>query len=221
MKEEKRDIAKYISDIGKQDVNITPMVMPKEYLGKILEHYNSNKIIKNYYIELSNEYKDGNEHHAPNEAMMKNINNKIYRLDKCNKYWESDYYKKLNIKDYHKTYLCKDKFCLNCKKWRQAQRMKKFIPVLEKYDKDLYFVTLTIPNVFGADVKETINRIIKAHTKLVQYLDGTRESKLLNETSKVLNLIGGIRVLEISINRDINKKYHVHLHCAYIPKDYE
>jgi hypothetical protein len=218
--------------VNRELIDISSMLVNKEFREKIYEHVISNKVISNYYEMLKEEFK-------PKPKMYANIQNKIDRLKECNATWESNYYKELNIKNFKKTIYCKDKFCLNCKKWRQAQRMKKFLPELQKYDKDLYFITFTVPNVEGIKVRETINKIFKAHRKLIKYLDGTNKAKIFNAAR--FNFIGGIRVLEITISRkehnekifktetkkykdviiEKKEKYHVHIHCAYILKDYE
>jgi len=187
------------------------MLLNHDYRNKILENVFSNKLIENYYYKLSEEFSN-------KPKMKKNINNKIERLSECNSVWKSDYYHNLNYKDFKKTYYCKDKFCYNCKKWRQAQRTKKFVGELAKYDDDLYFVTYTVPNVIGLEVKETISRIFKAHNMLTKYLEGNKKTKHFD--LEQFNFQGGLRVLEISINRTRKEKYHVHIHCAYILKDF-
>jgi len=159
-----------------ENIDLSGMLMNFEFREKIANHVLSNKVINGYYKNLQNKY-------AGNPSMFKCITNKRGRLDECNKYWELDHYKKTNIKIFKRTETCKDKFCLNCKKWRQAQRMKKFLPELEKYDKDLYFVTFTIPNVDGNHVKETIKKMFNAHNKLILYLFGTRKTKLFDSAS--------------------------------------
>jgi hypothetical protein len=195
------------------DIDLSGMLMNFDFRKKISDNVTSNKIINNYYNTLRTEYRD-------NFKMYKCISNKILRFQDCNQYWDLDYYKFQNVKIFNKTEYCKDKFCLNCKKWRQAQRMKKFLPELAKYDEDLYFVTFTVPNVNAIDVKPTIKRIFDAHRNLTRYLDGTKKTKLVDFPS-MFNFIGGIRVLEISINRDRKNKYHVHLHCAYVFDGYK
>lgn len=195
-----------------QDINISSMLLNKEYRGKILENVNMNKTIENYYNRLSKEY-------VTKPKMYKNINNKIERLNDCNSIWESDYYENLGYKDFKKTYYCKDKFCYNCKKWRQAQRMKKFVGELSKYDDDLYFVTYTVPNVGALSVKDTIKKILCTHRVLVRYFTGNLKTRHFDFSK--FDFIGGLRVLEISINRTRKEKYHVHIHCAYILKDYK
>jgi len=189
------------------------MLLSHDFRRSIYDNCVGNGLIDNYYQTLKEEFG------LKNGKMAINILNKQARLRQCNKYWELDYYLDQKVKDMTKTYYCKDKFCLNCKKWRQAQRMKKFLPVLQEYDEDLYFVTFTIPNCSGLDVKKTIDKIFEGHRTLVKYLLGRVKTKMFDKS--MFNLIGGLRVLEISINRTSRNKYHVHLHCAYILKDFK
>lgn len=195
------------------EFNLDGMLLSHDFRRSIYDNVVGNGLIDNYYQTLKEEFG------LKNSKMAINILNKQARLRQCNKYWELDYYLDQKVKDMTKTYYCKDKFCLNCKKWRQAQRMKKFLPVLQEYDDDLYFVTFTIPNCSGLQVKETIYKIFDGHKNLVKFLLGRRKLKLIDRS--MFNLIGGIRVLEISINRTSRNKYHVHLHCAYILKDFK
>ena len=96
----------------------------------------------------------------------------------CNKVWQLDKYENQKIKDFKKTNLCKDKFCSNCKKVKQASRMTKFIPHLDKLAEefDLYHVVLTVPNVEGHnyfDLKEVIQKMFDSYRKLNHYLINT------------------------------------------------
>ncbi|ERK28219.1 protein rep, partial [Clostridium intestinale] len=195
------------------EFSLDGMLLSHDFRRSIYDNCVGNGLIDNYYQTLKEEFG------LKNSKMAINILNKQARIRQCNKYWELDYYLDQKVKDMTKTYYCKDKFCLNCKKWRQAQRMKKFLPVLQQYDDDLYFVTFTIPNCDGLQVKETIKKIFSGHKRLVDYLLGLRKTKLFDR--KMFNFIGGLRVLEISINRTSRHKYHVHLHCAYILKDFK
>lgn len=196
-----------------KDSGIGGMIINKDFRQKVKEHYLSNKIIIGYYSDLKNESV------INTDKKKLYVQNKIDRMNSCNATWKSNFYSKMNIKDFKGTYYCKDKFCLNCKKWRQASRMKKFIPELKKYDNDLYFITFTVPNVRGDKVKETIDKILKGHSKLIKYMENKKKSKIFD--TEIFHFIGGIRVLEISINRERKDKYHIHLHCAYILKDYK
>ena len=74
-----------------------------------------------------------------------------------------DHYQEQKIKDFKRTNLCKDKFCNNCKKVKQASRMARFIPYLEQYKSDLFLLTLTVPNVLGNELRPMIKTIFKAY----------------------------------------------------------
>ena len=136
----------------------------------------------------------------------------------CNKVWQLDKYENQKIKDFKKTNLCKDKFCSNCKKVKQASRMTKFIPHLDKLAEefDLYHVVLTVPNVEGHnyfDLKEVIQKMFDSYRKLNHYLLSIKKIKDIDFYQYCY--VGGIRSLEVSFNND---SYHPHLHCIFVMK---
>ena len=51
------------------------------------------------------------------------LNNKIDNLNNCNKFWDIDKFVQHKQKWVNKQNLCKDRFCSNCKKVKQASRM--------------------------------------------------------------------------------------------------
>lgn len=140
------------------------------------------------------------------------ISNKNERLNLCNKWWLIDRFDVAKVKNFKKTNLCKDKFCANCKKVKQAQRMKKYIPELEKYRENLYHMVLTIPNVNGLILGETIKKMAESFRKLIYYLRGDRVVKGYEYISN-MGYRGAIRSLEVTYQGD---NYHPHYHIAII-----
>lgn len=140
------------------------------------------------------------------------ISNKNERLNLCNKWWLIDRFDVAKVKNFKKTNLCKDKFCANCKKVKQAQRMKKYIPELEKYCENLYHMVLTIPNVNGLILGETIKKMAESFRKLIYYLRGDRVVKGYEYISN-MGYRGAIRSLEVTYQGD---NYHPHYHIAII-----
>jgi len=140
------------------------------------------------------------------------IINKMDRMTICNKWWLIDRFDISKVKNFKKTSLCKDKFCNNCKKVKQSQRMSKYIPELEKYKKKLYHLVLTVPNVSGDDLKSTIIKLSKSFRKLMYYIKGDRVIKNYEWLSNI-GYEGAVRSLEVTFKDDI---YHPHYHVALI-----
>lgn len=69
-----------------------------------------------------------------------NFDNKILNISKCNSWWLLDHYQQQKVKDFKKTNLCKDKFCNNCKKVKQASRLSKFMPLIDEYKKIIIYI---------------------------------------------------------------------------------
>lgn len=171
----------------------------KDYIKNVYDNCSYNKLIIEYYRRYCIE--NGNTN---------TFKNKINSIDTCNKFWQIDRYNYSQIKDFKRTNLCKDKFCNNCKKVKQATRMSKYIPELEQYKDNLFHLTLTVPNVVGEDLKETIRKMSSAFRRLIYCFRG-----------KYLSFIdfdkygykGAVRSLEITFN---GNSYHPHYHCAFV-----
>ncbi len=138
------------------------MKIEKLFLEKIVKNRQYNEIIETYYGRLHKEQKD--------EKLLRNRD----KLKDCNALWFLDRYDVAKVKDFQKTNLCKDKFCNNCKKVKQVSRMAKFIPLIRPYAKSMYQLTLTVPNVKGKQLGETIDSLFKAFATLIDYLKGKR-----------------------------------------------
>ena len=122
----------------------------KEHLIEVINHKEYNKTIISYYERLSNEFN-------------LSLGNQIESISNCNSWWLLDHYVNQKVKDFKKTNLCKDKFCNNCKKVKQASRLTKFMPIINSLseDKYIYHLVLTVPNCKGSDLKDTISKIFK------------------------------------------------------------
>lgn len=168
------------------------------YLTKIAENKQYNKTIIKYYEKLSKEYP------------LINFDSQIDNLSNCNSWWLLDFYKEQKVKDFKKTSLCKDKFCNNCKKVKQASRLSKFMPIIDDMSesKYLYHMVLTVPNCNGEELKERIKSIFNNFYSLNRYLKLEKKIKGLN--FEQYSYIGAIRSLEVTYNRN---SYHPHLHC--------
>lgn len=170
----------------------------KEHLREVINHKEYNKTIIKYYERLSKEYP------------KVNFTSSIDSIENCNSHWILDYYKEQKVKDFKKTNLCKDKFCNNCKKVKQASRLAKFMPVIREMQKDkyLYHLVLTVPNCNGTDLKPTIQQVFNNFYTFNRYLKLEKKIKGLDFSQ--YGYSGAIRSLEVTFKR---KEYHPHLHC--------
>lgn len=180
-------------------MNIDNIKISNDYISKIIKNIEHNRIIISYYNRL----------HC--ETDMDSIVRKIERLDNCNKFWSMDKYELQKIKDYKKTNLCKDKFCNNCKKVKQASRMAKYIPELEKYKEVLYHMVLTVPNGSGQELENNLKKQFKAFRRLIRYLAEDKKIKGLDFAR--YGYAGAVRSLEVTFKADI---YHPHLHVGIV-----
>lgn len=180
-----------LSDLSEIQVN-------KDHLLSIVNHREYNKTIVKYYEMLIKEFP------------ILNLSSQINNLSTCNSWWLMDHYKDQKVKDFKKTNLCKDKFCNNCKKVKQASRLAKFMPVIEEMSKDkhIYHLVLTVPNCNGDDLKDTISNIFKSFKRLNRYLN--LDLKIKGIDFEQYGFSGAIRSLEVTYKDD---DYHPHLHC--------
>ena len=178
--------------------------VPKEMLKNVGENRKFNEVIEGYYRRLIEESE---------KERKRTLQNNLDNLQDCNRYWYMDQYTLAKVKDFKKTNLCKDKFCSNCKKVKQASRMARFMPEVEqqlKIHPHAYQMVLTIPNVSGDELERTIKRMSKSAAMLMQYLNGTRKAKWLAIGHQS---VGAIRTLEVTYKGD---SYHPHFHLLLL-----
>lgn len=175
------------------------------HIKSVVDNLNYNVHIGEYYKRLSAE--------KNNEMYMR----KFFRLADCNSIWEMAHWQQQKAYEFKKTNLCKDKFCNNCKKVRQAAKLGKFKPLLMPYKANMYQVTFTMPNVPGEQLSEAIDKLLKGYAKLIGYLKGKKKVKGVDFTK--FNYKGSIRSLEVTIPK--GNEYHPHLHALMVFEGYE
>jgi plasmid rolling circle replication initiator protein Rep len=95
---------------------------------------------------------------------------------------------------------CNNRWCIVCNRIRTAKMINSYLPVIRSEILDPYFVTLTIPNVPGEELKSVITG-----------MTGTIR-KINNSTFRRKNFrLKGIRKLECTYNSTSND-YHPHFH---------
>lgn len=179
----------------------------KDLLRDVVNNIDYNETIISYYDRFSTQ---GSV--AFNPSVLKRT---AERISSCNKFWQLDKYEKQKIKDFRKTNLCKDKFCSNCKKVKQAGRMAKYIPAIEPYKDKLYHLTLTVPNCSGQDIRVTYKKMAKSFKSLINFLNGNK--KIRGYDFSYLKYEGAIRSLECTYKND---DYHPHFHVC-LAMDYQ
>lgn len=185
---------------GVTTIDISKVTMQNAMLQKVEENRKHNEIISKYYYY--------NQKNALTGADAKQHMKRGLKVFYCNKRWDIDWYVTQGIKDYKKTYLCHDKFCMNCKKLKQAIRIAKFVPVLEQHE-NLYHIVLTVPNVPGTELKFTIKNMFSSFKQLIRYLNGN--DKIVGLDFGKWQYEGALRSLEVTFNP---YDYHPHVHVV-------
>ena len=182
--------------------NLENAKVPVDLLVSVVNNIEYNKTIIEYYQKYIEEV---------SSPEAKTLTNKVENIEMCNKFWDIDAYHKALVKDFKKTNLCKDKFCNNCKKVKQASRMAKYMPELEQYKDFAYHLTLTAPTVEGSTLGDRIKLMSKCYRMLNRYLNGTEKIKGLDFSH--WGYKGSIRSLEVTYKKTI---YHPHYHCFLV-----
>lgn len=174
-----------------------------------------NKRITNY---LSTVYRHFN---LPDEDELLSNGRKVsdyrripFKLGLCSNYLE---FAHLKNKEKHISYIesCHCSLCPTCNFFRSRNNLHDFIMILEDFFSEddnceypFVFLTLTVPNCPGSELRQTIKKINKAFNKFLGY-------------DEIKNIVVGCsRSLEVTINEDTGE-FHPHLHCLIIvKKDY-
>lgn len=133
---------------------------------------------------------------------------KSYRVAECGTFLEFKRYLENNDFKLNKANFCKARLCPMCS-WRRSKKIfgqvsRVMDKVLEEKDYRFIFLTLTIKNVEGEELSETIDKLFHAY-------------KLLMKRKKVKQSIKGwFRALEVTHNLDEASvsydTYHPHFH---------
>lgn len=193
------------------------MEFTNETLEKMNEKLKYNDIFGNWYYGMSKEV----NYDLPVRA--ERLYKRGDRIKTCLDYWEWDLYEKNKLMDLQKVNRCKNnRFCPNCKKFELA----KFIHGYSKEFKSLiiksynpYLLTLTVPNVKGEDLRETIDKINKTFNRFFKALSQPVGQGKHGFSERIMEFQGALKVLEITYN-EIDNTFHPHLHCMMFSLDY-
>ena len=103
------------------------------------------------------------------------------------------------------SHYCNNRWCVVCNRIRTAKQINGYKPPLEKLN-DKQFVTLTIPNVSGETLRETIKDMTKTFQNIMKQFH-----------KKKISFVG-LRKLECTYN-DKQNNFHPHFHCIIEGKE--
>ena len=193
-----------------------------EFTNDILINTQSKKeyniVYSKYFYRLSKEL-------SPDSGRVRTLERKSDRINDCLNLWLWDVYHKNRIMDLQRVNRCWDnRFCPNCKKLNLSSAIHNFSPHFKKLldeGYNPYLLTLTIPNVSGDKLRETITIMNKAFRKffnLFNYdLNGTTQKGF---SERLIKFDAAYKVLEITCNNQTNT-YHPHLHIIMFSKEYK
>lgn len=113
-------------------------------------------------------------------------------------------------KKLYQAWFCKSRLCPMCQ-WRRSLKvtyeLKQVLnTAIEEYPKAKFlFLTLTVKNCNGTELKSTLKKLTGAFNKLFNYKKVTK------------NLLGYVRSTEITVN-ETDDSYHPHLHVLLMVK---
>lgn len=99
------------------------------------------------------------------------------------------------------THYCGSRWCMVCNRIRTAKAIHAYLPVAEAWGDDAFFVTLTVQNCVGWELKKTIQAMLKAFTSCQRTMKRTMGIPLM-----------AIRKIEVTYNPTTDT-YHPHFHC--------
>lgn len=188
-----------------------------EFTNDILEKIRNNK------NEYNSKYK-GYYYKMFFNTKEKTYLEKSNRIGDCMSYWQWDAYHKNQLLDLKKVNRCmNNRFCPNCRKMDLSKFIYKFKDVFNEYkDYNYYFLTLTIPSCKADDLEDTLVKLNNMFAKFKEKFSYEKFTDTGKPTKKafqerLIDLSGGIRVLEITYNQ--KNGYHPHYHCVVLTKD--
>lgn len=105
-----------------------------------------------------------------------------------------------------KSKYCNNRFCYSCNRIRTGKMINNYLPLIELMQENMQMLTLTIPNVQGYQLRDSIKEMILNFQKIK---DLARKSKA--------DLVG-LRKLEVTFNQNRND-FHPHFHILLESKD--
>lgn len=101
-----------------------------------------------------------------------------------------------------RTHYCGSRWCMVCNRIRTAKAISAYLPAIEAWGDDAYFVTLTVPNCRGYEIRDTVSGMNAAFTSCKRAIKRTHGLSF-----------EAIRKLEITYNAE-KDTYHPHFHIV-------
>lgn len=157
-------------------------------------------------------------------AYSERINRRGENLLNCMNVWWWDKYDINKVLDLQKVNRCKNtRFCPNCR----AFELSKFIHHFGRIYKEKiyneynpYLLTLTVPNVEGEQLSETITKLYDSFNRFFKAFNQEIGRGKKGYKNRLITFSGGLRVLEITYNAKTND-FHPHLHCLMLSEEYD
>lgn len=193
------------------------MEFTNDILVEIQKKKDYNIVYSKYFYRLKHEYDlEG--------SRSKLLQKKSDRLHDCMNLWIWDVYHKNRLMDLQKVNRCMDnRFCPNCKKLNLACAIHNFSPHFKKLLQDGYFpylLTLTIPNVEGEDLRETIDKMNKSFRKFFDCFSQDIANGRKGFSERLIKFDAAYKALEITCN-NVTNTYHPHFHVIIFSKEYD
>ena len=203
----------------RERIDAKNLITYEDFLGTSRRcHYN--EFIADFYKRFAEENEmpigltpDGDIKFGKDENFLR----RAERIKDCCTHWSFDYYQKAGYKNLVRMVRCDDRFCLNCQALAADQRLAQYSKVLDDYtiEHDLYHVVLTVPNVSGTRLADTIELMIDRFSYMLRFFDGRK--KVRNVDFSRYGYVGAVRALEITVSKR-DGSYHPHLHCIFVLK---
>ena len=120
---------------------------------------------------------------------------KLQRVKDCSNIITFKHYEKLGLKKLDSINLCRERLCLNCCVALARKNCLTLERVLKKHKGQLYFITLTVRNIKGENLRRTISNMNKAFTGF----------------ARAEGVDSFYKSVEITYNKK-NNTYHPHIH---------
>lgn len=160
-------------------------------------------------------------------ALSERIKKRSDKINDCLNLWNWDAYhlnKKLHLKTVNRC--MNNRFCPNCRKWDLAiaiHNMKKPFNDLLNKGYYPYLVTLTVPNVPGEELRDTIDKMNKAFRKFFDLFSQSISNGRKGFSERLIEFDGALKVLEITTRTNDDgsvRDFHPHFHCIFFSTEY-
>lgn len=179
-----------------------------EYIQDMREKLRTTKRNAGFFLGLGQELNE-------EEYLVNRHNKRADRMVQCLDLFAWDMYSENKLLDLQRVNRCKDRFCPNCRSIAISQAITKFeLPFKDmlKQGYNPYLMTLTIKNVHGSDLVETISRMQKAFRNMFQWLSQPVGKGYKGFKNRIFEVKAGIKALEITIQKGNGDYFHPHFH---------